>query len=115
MFDLRWTLNQYQGFAQETAVYPGKGSGDISYPVLGLNGEAGEVAEKLKKIIRDKNGQTSTNDRIDIAYELGDCLWFIQEIATELGFSLDEIAKMNIEKLHSRKIRDKINGSGDNR
>jgi len=80
---------------------------------LGLNGEAGEVAEKLKKILRDKNGEFSQDDKFKIAMELGDVLWYLSDIAFELGFTLENVAILNIQKLSSRKDRDKIHGEGD--
>ncbi len=107
-------LNDYQSLAQETAVYPGKGE-NLNYPIHGLNGEAGEVADKFKKIIRDKGGIMSSDDSESIAKELGDVLWYVSEIAFELGYTLQTIATMNIKKLSSRKKRGMIGGSGDNR
>lgn len=107
-------FTEYQALALETAVYPGRGE-TLYYPALGLNGEAGEVAEKVKKLERDHNGEL-TDERADaIAKEIGDCLWYISEIATQIGASLDAIAQKNIEKLASRKKRGVIQGNGDNR
>lgn len=107
-------LNEYQRQARETAVYPSKGD-NFSYPALGLTGESGEVAEKIKKIIRDKEGVYDENDRVEIGKELGDVLWYVAILADEFNLSLEEIAETNIEKLKSRKKRGKIGGSGDNR
>ena len=107
-------LNEYQAQAQQTAQYPGKGK-DLSYPALGLNGEAGAVADKLKKIIRDHQGEFSAELREDLAYELGDVLWYVSELAFELGYTLESIAEMNIKKLSSRAIRGRIQGNGDHR
>ena len=105
---------EYQAAATETAVYPGRGK-NLCYPVIGLNGEAGEVAEKVKKLMRD-NGEIVTDDIAEgIAKELGDVLWYISEIATQIGASLEAIAQMNIEKLSSRKARGAICGDGDDR
>lgn len=87
----------------------------LEYPVMGLTEEAGEVAGKFAKIIRDKKGVITQDDKNEIIKELGDVLWFVSEIATRLDFSLQQIAFMNIEKLTSRLKRGKINGSGDNR
>jgi NTP pyrophosphatase (non-canonical NTP hydrolase) len=106
------TFDEYQKQAQTTAIYPGKGQ-NITYPVLGLNGEAGEVAEKLKKIFRDKNGEFSQEDKFKIVMELGDVLWYLSDIALEMGFSLENVAILNIQKLSSRKDRNKIHGNGD--
>ncbi len=108
------TFEEYQKKSKKTALYPDKGNNYI-YPVLGLNGEAGEVAEKFKKIIRDKEGKISEKDREEITKELGDVLWYIAQIASELNLSLDEIAKNNIIKLQDRMERGVLGGSGDNR
>lgn len=107
------TLNEYQKKASETALYP-KEHG-MTYTVLGLNGEAGEIADKYKKVIRDNGGVMSDEKKSEIAKELGDVLWYVAMAAHELGYDLDEVAKRNLEKLQSRKDRGKIQGSGDNR
>jgi NTP pyrophosphatase (non-canonical NTP hydrolase) len=85
------------------------------YPTLGLTGEAGEVAEKIKKVLRDKNGLIDKNTRRELKKELGDVLWYLANLATEIGLSLEEIARANLKKLASRKKRGKLHGSGDNR
>ncbi len=108
------TFVEYQEFAKRTAVYPEVGAGFV-YPALGLCGEAGEVAEKIKKIFRDRSGIVDDEVRATIAKELGDCLWYIAQIATELGLSLEEIARQNIEKLIDRKARGRLHGDGDER
>ena len=95
-------------------MYPQKGR-NIVYPALGLNGEAGEVAEKVKKIIRDKKGKMDAEARKAISQEVGDILWYCAQMATELKYSLDQIARENIEKLRSRKRRGVISGDGDKR
>jgi NTP pyrophosphatase (non-canonical NTP hydrolase) len=106
-------INEYQNKAVETAIY---GSGHaIVYPTLGLAGEAGEVADKVKKVLRDSNGVFTVDKKREIAFELGDTLWYIAALARDLGYSLDEIAKANLDKLASRKERNMISGSGDNR
>lgn len=104
----------YQKQSRATAVYPNIGD-NIIYPTLGLTGEAGEVAEKVKKIIRDRDGVMTDDTRAAIAGELGDVLWYVAQIATELGLSLDDVARGNVEKLSSRARRGVIGGSGDNR
>lgn len=104
----------YQKQSRVTAVYPNVGD-NIVYPTLGLTGEAGEVAEKVKKIIRDHGGVMTDDTRAAIAGELGDVLWYVAQIATELGLSLDDVARGNVEKLSSRARRGVIGGSGDNR
>lgn len=83
--------------------------------VFGLVGESGEVAEKFKKLIRDKQGKISDNDRREIIKELGDILWYVNSVAHLLGSSLDEVAEKNLDKVLSRKARGVTTGSGDNR
>lgn len=107
------TLNEYQQIALETAVYPAQYR--VIYPALGINGEAGEVADKVKKIIRDKDAVLDTEDKKAIALEVGDVLWYCATMANDLGFTLQEIAEMNRDKLRSRQLRGKLGGSGDNR
>lgn len=111
-------FNEYQTIAKTTALYPRVGSNFI-YPTLGLVGEAGEVAEKVKKLIRDKQIEDSAllsqTDKEAIQKELGDVLWYVAQIATELSINLDDVAYMNITKLQSRLERDKLSGSGDER
>jgi len=87
----------------------------IVYPTLGLVNEAGELAGKVKKIFRDKEGVISEEDRQALKYELGDVLWYMAQIATELDLDLQEVAEANIEKLFSRLERGKIKGEGDYR
>lgn len=106
-------LNEYQNRALETAQYPQDKR--IIYPTLGLAGESGEVADKVKKVIRD-NGQKFDKEKCKaIALELSDVLWYCATLAFDLGYTLQEIAEMNYEKLSSRKERGKISGSGDYR
>jgi NTP pyrophosphatase (non-canonical NTP hydrolase) len=107
-------FEEYQKKSRKTALYPGVGSNFV-YPTLGLAGEAGEVAEKVKKIIRDDGGEILPEKKKEISKELGDVLWYVSQIATEVGLSLDDVAKENIEKWYSRLERGKIGGSGDNR
>lgn len=107
-------LNEYQEKSLKTAIYPNKGD-NYSYPTLGLTGEAGEVADKISKVIRDKDGVLSQADRLEVAKELGDVLWYAAVLAYELGVSLETVAQMNIDKLEDRRKRNKIGGSGDNR
>lgn len=107
------TLNEYQIEAAKTACYGEKNS--IIYPTLGLCGEAGEVSEKVKKILRDKDGVFSEETKSELAKEIGDVMWYISALARDLGFTLEEIGQRNIDKLRSRKERGVIHGSGDNR
>lgn len=109
-------LCDYQSKAQEFAIYPEKESDFPLYPILGLSGEAGEVAEKVKKMIRDFDGEpVSHSQRESIALELGDVLWYLTDIASNMGYTLAEIADKNISKLSSRRERGVIGGNGDNR
>lgn len=105
---------EYQAKARGTATYPVIGHGVI-YPTLGLTNEAGEVSGKIKKIFRDKEGVFGEQERSALAAELGDVLWYLAQVATELELSLDDIAHQNIAKLLDRKARDKIRGDGDDR
>lgn len=89
--------------------------GALAYPTLGLVNEAGEVAGKIKKIFRDKNGIVSVEDKEALKAELGDVLWYFTQICTELGLTLEEVAEANLEKLFSRLERNKLGGDGDNR
>ena len=107
-------FRDYQKLSRKTAIYPQKGKNFI-YPTLGLAGEAGEVAEKIKKVLRDNQGIIDQPRKEEIAKELGDVLWYLAQIATELGLSLDEVAKTNLKKLSSRQKRKRLSGSGDNR
>lgn len=101
-------MNNYQKQAFTTATAE---SQNIYYMTLGMAGEAGEIANKVKKVMRDGKEL----DLEDIKHELGDVLWYVAGLATVLGISLEDVAKANIEKLKSRKERGKIHGSGDNR
>ena len=107
-------LSDYQHRSRATAVYPGAGD-NLTYPALGLCGEAGECAEKVKKAIRDDGGMLTGARREALAAELGDVLWYLAQLATEAGLELDEIAADNLSKLLSRKERGALQGSGDTR
>ena len=107
-------FTEYQELAKSTAVYP-IGYKKV-YPALGLCGEAGEVAEKIKKVIRDGVDYLHEEEfKADLTKELGDVLWYVAALANDLDISLNDVAEGNIEKLASRKKRNKIGGSGDNR
>lgn len=107
------TLDEYQEFTDRTR--DKEKCPIIIYTSLGLCGEAGEVADKVKKSIRDANGIIFGERRESIAYELGDVLWFVAQLSSDLGYSLDEIAQMNKYKLEDRIKRGVIGGSGDKR
>lgn len=109
-------FNEYQHLAKQTAVYPNQGTFQgLLYCVLGLNGEAGEVAEKIKKIYRDKHCLPTTGDYIELNKELGDLLWYISQCCQELNFLMGDVAINNIAKLDNRKQRNVLRGDGDNR
>lgn len=115
------TLREYDRLAFETAVYPtrhlpGWRAGEPPvYPALGLCGEAGEVAEKVKKVVRDDGGVVSEEARTAIILELGDALWYLTAVARDIGSSLEDVAKANLQKLQSRIDRNTLRGSGDDR
>lgn len=110
----KMTLNEFQAGALKTAIYPGRGK-NLVYPVLGLNGEAGELAEKLKKAIRDADGIVDGERRVEMIKELGDVMWYTAACAEELGVGLEEVGLRVLSKLASRAERGQIQGSGDNR
>ena len=107
-------FNEYQKETSKTAIYP-KLNPSWIYPSLGLSGETGEVMEKLKKILRDSNSEDVGKRIADLKKELGDILWYLSQLSSELGLSLQEIAEENIAKLNSRKERGVLHGDGDNR
>lgn len=107
------SFDEYQNTAKQFAVYPNVSSGsieEIMYLTLGLTGESGEVAEKIKKYYRD--GEVDIDD---IKKEIGDVLWYAANLAKAFGLSFDDVAQTNIDKLTSRLMRNKLHGSGDNR
>jgi len=104
----KMSLNEYQSMASKTAIYSLQHQ--ILYPALGLAGEAGEVANKVKKMIRD-----GKLDRSGIAAELGDVLWYVAALARDLNIDLQDLASQNLEKLYGRKERGTLGGNGDNR
>ena len=106
-------LAEYQELSKSTATYPKEAR--FLYPALGLAGEAGEVAEHAKRVLRDDGGVLTPERRRAIARELGDVLWYVAQLATEIGFSLEQIAVDNLDKLADRKRRGVLQGSGDNR
>jgi NTP pyrophosphatase (non-canonical NTP hydrolase) len=106
-------LSEYQRLSRRTAEYPRNDW--LAYPALGLAGEAGEVAEHAKKAIRDDGGTISDERRTAMAKELGDVLWYVAQLASELELGLDAIAEQNLQKLFSRQRRGVLSGSGDDR
>jgi NTP pyrophosphatase (non-canonical NTP hydrolase) len=107
-------LSEYQKKALTTALYPNQGNNPY-YPALGLGGEIGEVLNKVKKIMRDHDGMITDEYREILKKELGDVLWYLGALATELDLNLDDIAQANLEKLFSRMERGVLSGDGDNR
>ena len=107
------TANAYQIEAKKTAIFPSNKA--LEYLSLGLVGEAGEVAEKVKKVIRDKGGVFDKESKNAIKKELGDVLWYLSNLCTEFNFNLDDVALLNLEKLKLRAAKGKISGSGDDR
>lgn len=113
-----YTLDDYQGDAGSFAIYP-KGWGvvdiGITYAVLGLSSEVGELAGVLKKVHRDDDGVFDSDALVKMAKELGDVLWYVSQVAEELGCDLSEIAALNTKKLASRQKRGALGGNGDDR
>ena len=107
-------FSEYQEKAWETALYPDSGN-NIYYPALGLGGEAGEVLNKAKKVMRDHDGVVTDEYQKIFKKELGDVLWYLAAIATELEIDLAEIAQFNIDKLSDRQERGTLKGDGDDR
>jgi NTP pyrophosphatase (non-canonical NTP hydrolase) len=108
-------MNEYQKIAVSTAIYPQGGWRGVAYCALKMNGEAGEVAEHAGKALRDDDGEITQTRRLALKKEIGDVLWYIANIAQELNFDLEDIAKSNIEKLQDRKARGVLHGSGSDR
>jgi NTP pyrophosphatase (non-canonical NTP hydrolase) len=107
------TLNEYQQMAINTAIYDDKYK--VNYPILGLVGEAGELANKYKKVLRDHGGIMPEDKLKELRSELGDCAWYLATIARDLDITLEEVCAENLVKLESRMERNVIAGSGDNR
>lgn len=114
MVKTEYSFKKYQQDSRKTAGYPAIGH-KVIYPVLGLTGESGEISEKIKKIFRDRKGEITKEDVELLTLELGDVLWYLTQIASELGIKLEDVAEKNIEKLYSRMERGKLGGSGDKR
>ena len=106
-------FNEYQKRALSTAIFPNDNS--VTYLALALCGEAGEVADKVKKVIRDKDGSYSPADLDAIAMEIGDVLWYAANLANALGYDFDRVAALNLDKIISRFERGTLHGNGDNR
>jgi len=113
------TLDQYQARTADQAIYPSAGEAgspmSLAYLGLGLTGESGEVADKIKKVIRDDAGIFSEEKRQAILLELGDALWYLTRLADEFGCPMQTVLEMNLEKIDSRRLRGTQGGSGDDR
>lgn len=109
------TLDSYQEKARATRTGETLGDAKYIYPTLGLTGEAGEVSDKVKKVIRDNNGDFDEEHCRAIALEDGDVLWYAAALSDDLGYKLNNVAWMNLDKLASRQQRNKLHGSGDER
>ena len=110
------SLDDYQREATRTAVYPGHGEAmGLAYVCLGLAGEAGEIANKAKKVLRDAGGELTDERRDALAHELGDVLWYVAAVASELGVPLGALGAGNLAKLRDRAERGAIKGDGDRR
>jgi len=108
------TFDEYQTQSKGTAQYGDFVPGWV-YLALGLAGESGEVVDKIKKVVRNANGVFSDEAKLELQKELGDVLWYVSQLCEELGFSMDEVARMNRAKLEDRKARGVIKSRGDNR
>ena len=107
-------FREYQQKARETAIYPGVGN-NLWYPALGLAGEAGEVAEIIKKVYRDQSGTLDTYATSKLLKELGDVLWYVAALCSEAGLNMGYVVEENCRKLQSRKERGVLHGNGSNR
>jgi NTP pyrophosphatase (non-canonical NTP hydrolase) len=108
-------FGEYQKESKKTDLKVIINNSSLAYLTLGLSDEAGEVAGKIKKLYRDKNGVLSEEYKKEIVKELGDVLWYLTQISTNLGVTLEEVAQTNIEKLKARQEKNKLTGNGDNR
>lgn len=106
-------FREYEKVAMSTKV--GWCKNEILYPLIGFCGETGEVADKIKKVLRDKNGDFSEDDRIEILKEIGDTLWYMAALCQDLGYSLEDAANINLSKIVKRRAENTIHGEGDNR
>lgn len=108
------TFDEYQEISQKTAVFkPGETA--LYYLGLGVAGEAGEVAEKIKKVLRNHDGVVSAEMKEELKKEIGDVIWYLSQLSGELGYKFSDVAQANIQKLQDRKDRGVLKGSGDNR
>lgn len=113
---MTFDIDTYQYNTRSTAVYPNNTEGDaINYTLIGLANEAGEALGKWKKVLRDNDGELTSETRVDLAKELGDVLWYLVRATDDLGYNVSDIAMANQHKLEDRLARGVIGGSGDNR
>jgi NTP pyrophosphatase (non-canonical NTP hydrolase) len=107
-------FDEYEQLVNDTAIYPNRGS-NIVYPALGLCGEAGEVAEKIKKVLRDQDGVLNDETREAIVKEMGDVIWYLVALSKEIGTNINHVIDVNRKKLIGRRERGTLQGSGDDR
>jgi NTP pyrophosphatase (non-canonical NTP hydrolase) len=107
-------FEDFQKIVKKTSIYPSQGN-NVAYVTLGLAGEAGEVADKVKKLIRDDKGILTPDKKKEMIKELGDVLWYLTACAIELGVNLEDVAQRNAHKVEDRKARGVLSGEGDNR
>ena len=110
-----WTFSDYQKQAKTTAIYPSIMGNNLIYPVIGLGGEIGEFQNKFKKIFRDKDAKITDEIKAGLVDELGDVLWYMSQVATELGVDFNQVVETNVNKLAARRAKGTVHGSGDNR
>ncbi len=109
-------FDEYQKLASRTATFEGKQEEfKLMYLTLGIAGESGEIAEKVKKIIRNDDGVISDEKREALKSEIGDVLWYLSQLSRVLGFSFEDAARANIAKLEDRARRGVIKATGDSR
>lgn len=110
------TFSDYQHESRQTAIYTSRNVGNhLAYLALGVTGEAGEMADKVKKLLRDQEGAMSTEWKEAFIKECGDVLWYLAQCATELGVDFEHVAETNLQKIKDRKARQQISGEGDSR
>jgi len=108
-------FKEYQEKSKKTDLKVTINNSNLAYYALGLADESGEVAGKIKKLYRDFDGKLTEEYKKEIAKELGDVMWYLTQLSTNLGLSIEEVAQMNIDKLYARMDQNKLKGNGDNR
>jgi NTP pyrophosphatase (non-canonical NTP hydrolase) len=113
--EIKMDFKEYQEKSKKTDLRVTTKENNLDYYVLGLTNEAGEVAGKIKKLHRDFGGELSEEYKKELAKEIGDVLWYVSAICDRIGYSIEEVAQMNLDKLASRMERNQLTGNGDNR